>query len=86
MAVLGSGTSNGGCSLLHAAGLGYGASLALDLPVKVRLLDKEPRRELDDPDDLLGHVMTSWSKMQEIQFLKGICIGRLLQAYLLDKD
>ena len=24
MAVLGSGTSNGGCSLLHAAGLGYG--------------------------------------------------------------
>ena len=60
MAVLGSGTSNGGCSLLHAAGIGYGASLALDLPVKVRLLDKEPRRELDDPDDLLGHVMTSW--------------------------
>ena len=85
MAVLGSGTSNGGCSLLHAAGLGYGASLALDLPVKVRLLDKEPRRELDDPDDLLGHVMTSW-KMQEIQFLKGIYTGRLPQVYLQDKD
>jgi shikimate kinase len=40
MAVLGVGTANGSCSLLHAAGLGYGASLALDLPVKVRLLDK----------------------------------------------
>ena len=61
MAVLGLGTSNGGCSLLHAAGLGYGASLALDLPVKVRLLDKQPKRELLDPDDLLGNVMTAWS-------------------------
>ncbi len=29
MAVLGTGNANGGCSLLHAAGLGYGASLAL---------------------------------------------------------
>tara|TARA_B100001113_G_scaffold193202_1_gene158422 strand:+ start:11989 stop:12870 length:882 start_codon:yes stop_codon:yes gene_type:complete len=61
MAVLGLGTSNGGCSLLHAAGLGYGASLALDLPVKVRLLDKQPKRELLDPDDLLGNVMNTWS-------------------------
>ncbi len=60
MAVLGSGTSNGGCSLLHAAGLGYGASLALDLPVKVRLLDKEPRKELDDPDGLLEQVLIAW--------------------------
>ena len=60
MAVLGSGNSNGGCSLLHAAGLGYGASLALDLPVKVRLLDKEPRKELDDPDGLLEQVLIAW--------------------------
>ena len=60
MVVLGSGTSNGGCSLLHAAGLGYGASLALDLPVKVRLLDKEPRKELDDPDGLLEQVIVAW--------------------------
>ena len=57
MVVLGSGTSNGGCSILHAAGLGYGASLALDLPVKVRLLDKKPRRELDDPDGLLEQIL-----------------------------
>ena len=62
MAVLGSGTSNGGCSLLHAAGLGYGASLALDLPVTVRLLDKESRRELDDPDNLLGTILEVWSQ------------------------
>ena len=60
MVVLGSGTSYGGCSLLHAAGLGYGASLALDLPVKVRLLDKEPRKELDDPDGLLEQVIVAW--------------------------
>ena len=60
MAVLGSGDANGGCSLLHAAGIGYGASLALDLPVKVRLLDKEPRRELDDPDGLLEQVLSAW--------------------------
>ena len=61
MAVLGTGTANGGCSLLHAAGLGYGASLALDLPVKVRLLDKMPKRELLDPDGLLDAILTSWS-------------------------
>ena len=60
MAVLGSGNSNGGCSLLHAAGIGYGASLALDLPVKVRLLDKESKRALDDPDGLLEQVLAAW--------------------------
>ena len=60
MTVLGTGNANGGCSLLHAAGLGYGASLALDLPVKVRLLDKEPRRNLEDPDGLLDAVLESW--------------------------
>lgn len=62
MTVLGTGNANGGCSLLHAAGLGYGASLALDLPVKVRLLDKEPRRSLEDPDGLLDAVLESWKK------------------------
>ena len=60
MAVLGSGNSNGGCSLLHAAGIGYGASLALDLPVRVRLLDKESKRALDDPDGLLEQVLVAW--------------------------
>ena len=60
MAVLGSGNSNGGCSLLHAAGIGYGASLALDLPVRVRLLDKKSKRDLDDPDGLLEQVLIAW--------------------------
>ena len=60
MAVLGSGNSNGGCSLLHAAGIGYGASLALYLPVRVRLLDKESKRTLDDPDGLLEQVLNAW--------------------------
>jgi len=60
MAVLGVGTANGSCSLLHAAGLGYGASLALDLPVKVRLLDKESKKGLSDPDGLLEAVFDSW--------------------------
>ncbi len=60
MAVLGSGNSNGGCSLLHAAGIGYGASLALDLPVRVRLLDKKSKRDLDDPDGLLDQVLIAW--------------------------
>ena len=47
---------------LHAAGLGYGASLALDLPVKVRLLDKPSKRELSDEDNLLTSVEKSWEK------------------------
>jgi len=61
MARLGKGTANGACSLLHAAGLGYGASLALDLPVVVTLLDKASRRQLDDPDNLLAAVLESWT-------------------------
>tara|TARA_B100000989_G_scaffold170070_1_gene127299 strand:- start:7743 stop:8621 length:879 start_codon:yes stop_codon:yes gene_type:complete len=60
LAVIGSGSANGACSLLHAAGLGYGASLALDLQAKVKLLDKKPRKDLDDPDDLLTKVLDSW--------------------------
>jgi len=64
MTVLGTGNANGGCSLLHAAGLGYGASLALDLPVKVRLLDKESRKNLDDPDGLLDAVLESWKRAE----------------------
>ena len=40
MAVIGTGQAHGACSLLHAAGTGYGASLSLDLPVIVKALDK----------------------------------------------
>ena len=57
LAVLGNGKAHGACSLLHAAGLGYGASMALDLPVAVRLLDSPSKRALDDPDGLLDGVL-----------------------------
>ena len=60
MAVLGSGKANGGCSLLHAAGLGYGASIGLDLPLAVRLLDRPSKRVLDDPDGLLPAIIDAW--------------------------
>ncbi len=62
MARLGKGQANGACSLLHAAGVGYGASLALDLPVVVTLLDKPSRRELDDPDGLLEATVGAWKE------------------------
>ncbi len=60
MAVLGSGKANGGCSLLHAAGLGYGASIGLDIPIAVRLLDKPSKRGSDDPDGLLPAILDAW--------------------------
>ena len=60
MAILGSGQAHGACSLLHAAGTGYGSSIALDLPVAVRLLDKPSKRDLDDPDGLLDSVIKIW--------------------------
>ena len=60
LAVLGTGSANGACSLLHAAGLGYGASIGLDLPVAVRCLDKPSKREILDPDHLLPAVIDAW--------------------------
>ncbi len=60
MTILGSGQSHGACSLLHAAGTGYGSSMALDLPVAVRLLDRPSKRDLEDPDGLLDSVMKIW--------------------------
>ena len=57
MAVLGKGSAHGACSLLHAAALGYGACVALDLPITVRLLDRPSKREVVDPDDVLRHLM-----------------------------
>ena len=60
MAVLGKGMAHGACSLLHAAALGYGASIALDLPVTVRLLDRPSKRDVNDPDQLLKHILQQW--------------------------
>ena len=53
MAVLGKGNAHGACSLLHAAALGYGANMALDLPMTVRLLDRPSKREVNDEDGVL---------------------------------
>ena len=61
MAVLGEGRAHGACSLLHAAGTGYGASMALDLPIMVRLLDRKSKLELHDEDGLLSQVVEAWN-------------------------
>ena len=60
MAVIGTGQAHGACSLLHAAGTGYGASLSLDLPVIVKALDRPSKRELNDSDNLLSTVVDTW--------------------------
>lgn len=60
MAVLGKGQAHGACSLLHAAALGYGAAVALDLPVTVRLLDKPSKREVLDGDGVLTALLDAW--------------------------
>ena len=60
MGVLGKGSAHGACSLLHAAALGYGASIALDLPMTVRLLDKPSKRDVHDHDDLFTSILQVW--------------------------
>ena len=60
MVVLGKGTAHGACSLLHAAPLGYGSAMALDLPITVRLLDRPSKREVDDSDGVLNHLLDAW--------------------------
>lgn len=60
MAVLGKGNAHGACSLLHAAALGYGANIALDLPMTVRLLDRPSKREVKDDDGVLDSLLQAW--------------------------
>ncbi|MCH1616560.1 MAG: hypothetical protein L7R83_03530 [Candidatus Poseidonia sp.] len=60
MSVLGKGNAHGACSLLHAAALGYGANIALDLPITVRLLDRPSKREVKDKDGVLDAVLDAW--------------------------
>ncbi len=60
MAILGQGNAHAACSLLHAAGTGYGASMALNLPILVRVLDKKSKRDVHDEDGLLSHVVEAW--------------------------
>ena len=61
MAVLGKGSAHGACSLLHAAALGYGANIALDLSITVRLLDRPSKREVVDDDGVLQALMAAWT-------------------------
>lgn len=60
MAVIGTGQAHGACSLLHAAGTGYGASIALDLPIIVKALDRPSKRQLEDSDGVLPAVVDAW--------------------------
>ena len=60
MAVIGTGQAHGACSLLHAAGTGYGASIALDLPIIVKALDRPSKRQLGDSDGVLPAVVDAW--------------------------
>ena len=60
MAVIGTGQAHGACSLLHAAGTGYGASIALDLPIIVKALDRPSKRQLEDSDGVLRAVVEAW--------------------------
>ena len=62
MALLGVGEAHGACSLLHAAGIGYGASLPLALNTKVALRDNPPKNEPNDPDGLLDSLINSWEE------------------------
>ena len=60
MAVIGTGQAHGACSLLHTAGTGYGASIALDLPIIVKALDRPSKRQLEDSDGVLRAVVEAW--------------------------
>ena len=62
MAVLGIGKANGACSLLHAAGIGYGASLSLDLKIKVALRDEPAKTPPNDSSGLLPIIIDVWRK------------------------
>ena len=62
MAVLGRGTAYGSCSLLHALGTGYGASLSLDMSAKVMIKDNPDRQEIVDPHGLLDAVKNTWTE------------------------
>ncbi|MEE3269890.1 MAG: hypothetical protein VX204_02105 [Candidatus Thermoplasmatota archaeon] len=60
MSVLGTGTANGGISVLHAAGLGKGCSVAIDLQCEARLV-KGGNLPTDDHSGLLESVMRVWN-------------------------
>ena len=60
MSVLGTGTANGGISVLHAAGLGKGCSVGIELQCEVRLVEGETSPS--DEHGLLEAVMQVWAE------------------------
>jgi len=62
LGVLGVGEAHGACSLLHAAGIGYGASLPIALSTKVALRDNPPKNSPKDPDNLLENILKVWNE------------------------
>ena len=64
MGLLGIGEAHGACSVLHAGALGIGASMALDLPMTVRLRDNPPKRFPKDLDNVLADVVDVWEEAQ----------------------
>ena len=61
MKILGEGKSNGGISILHAAGLGRGCSVGIDLPCEVTLVD-EAASIPHDQNGLFDAVIESWNE------------------------
>ncbi len=61
MKILGEGKSNGGISILHAAGLGRGCSVGIDLPCEVTLVDEAVSLP-HDQNGLLDAVIESWNE------------------------
>ena len=61
MKILGEGKSNGGISILHAAGLSRGCSVGIDLPCEVTLVDEAVSLP-HDQNGLLDAVIESWNE------------------------
>ena len=59
MTVLGRGSANGGVSVLHAAGLGKGCSIGIELPTEVSLVSGETEVSSDE-HGILDSVMAVW--------------------------
>ncbi len=60
MSALGTGTANGGISVLHAAGLGKGCSVGIELQCEVKLVKGE--KFPSDEHGLLETVMQVWTE------------------------
>tara|TARA_B100000029_G_scaffold502645_1_gene578248 strand:- start:3060 stop:3920 length:861 start_codon:yes stop_codon:yes gene_type:complete len=66
MSALGTGTANGGISVLHAAGLGKGCSVGIELQCEVKLVKGE--KFPSDEHGLLETVMQVWTESGYPQF------------------